>query len=256
MIGLLAAAFALGLFGSVHCIAMCGGLASVLAGGVRPDLKRHRADAPRWSILAGFHVGRIGTYAVVGAIVGALTLFAVESASLRFAQAALRALSGVLLVGVGLYLAGMFPGFAVIERVGAPLWDRLRPFARRLLPVRSPGTAVALGAVWGFVPCGMVYTALALGASTGSPLRSALVLVAFGAGTTPALLSLGAVATRIARALHGTVGSVIALRRVAGVVVASLGVMSVLAGFVAMPSSSSGAAKSDVACHSSSHPLR
>lgn len=246
MIGLLAAAFALGLFGSVHCVAMCGGLASVLAGGIRPDLKKTHGG-PRWSILAGFHVGRIATYAAVGALVGGLTLFAVESASLRFAQAALRALSGVLLVGVGLYLAGMFPGFAVIERAGAPLWKRLSPFASRLLPVRSGRSAVALGALWGFVPCGMVYTALALGATTGSPLRSAWVLVAFGAGTTPALLSLGAVAQRIARMLRVTTAT--ALRRFAGVVVASLGVMSVIAGIVALPSSSSGAPRGDVACH-------
>ncbi len=247
MIGLVVAAFALGLFGSVHCVAMCGGLASVLAGGVRPDLRK--GGATRWTILAGFHLGRIGTYAVIGALVGALTLFALESASLRAAQAGLRALSGVLLFGVGFYLAGMFPGFAAIERVGAPLWKRLRPFASRLLPVRTVPASVALGAVWGFVPCGMVYTALALGATTGSPLRSALVLVAFGAGTTPALLSLGAVAQRIARGLQASTAA--ALRRVAGVVVASLGVMSVIAGIVAMPSASegSGAPKGDVACH-------
>lgn len=246
MIALVAAAFALGLFGSVHCVAMCGGLASVLAGGVRPDLRKG-GGAPRLSILAGFHLGRVATYALVGAAVGGLTLFALESATLRVAQAGLRALSGVLLFGVGLYLAGLFPGFAVIERAGAPLWKRLRPLASTLLPVRTVSSSVALGAIWGFVPCGMVYTALALGATTGSPLRSALVLVAFGAGTTPALLSLGAVAQRLARGMRAATAT--AFRRFAGVVVASLGVMSVIAGIVAMPGARSTSPTADVTCH-------
>lgn len=233
MLGLAGAAFVLGLFGSVHCVAMCGGLASVLSAGARGNLRKGERPAPRWPILLAFHGGRIGTYAVLGAIVAALTLFAVQSTALHTAQAALRALSGVLLVGVGLYLAGMFPGFAMIERVGAPLWKALRPLSSRLLPVHDARTAILLGAVWGFVPCGMVYTALALGATSGGPAQGAMVMAAFGLGTTPALVSLGAIAARVADGMRVKAGAM--LRRVAGVLVASLGVMSVIAGLLAMP---------------------
>lgn len=247
MTGVALAALVLGLFGSVHCVAMCGGLASVLSGGVAPDLRKRSATAPRWGVLAGFHGGRILTYALLGAIVGAVSLFAVEGPAFRTAQAVLRALSGALLVGVGLWLAGAFPAFATIERLGAPVWARLRPLASRLLPVAHPGQAVLLGAVWGFVPCGMVYTALALAATSGGPAHGALAMAAFGLGTTPALLSLGAMAERLARGLAAR----LSFRRAAGVLVATLGVMSVIAGVLALPATANagGAAKAQATCH-------
>ncbi len=244
MIALAVAALVLGLFGSIHCVAMCGGIASVLAGGVAPDLRRRDRAAPRWGVLAGFHGGRILTYAVLGAVVAAISFLVVEGPAFRTVQAVLRASSGALLVGVGLWLAGLFPAFASLERLGAPVWARLRPLAGRLLPVANARQAVMLGALWGFVPCGMVYTALALAATSGGPANGAVVMAAFGAGTTPALLSLGAVAERVARGLSAK----LALRRAAGVLVASLGVMSVIAGVIALPSAEAHAHEG-AACH-------
>jgi uncharacterized protein len=146
--------------------------------------------------------------------------------------------SGVAMLGVGLHLAGVFPRFAAIERLGAPLWRRVQPIAKRQLPVRSVKTALALGGIWGLVPCAMVYTALVLGASTGSPFRSALVLVAFGLGTTPMLLSFSAVARKMSQQLKST-GAVL-LRRAAGAMVTAAGAMSVIAGLLASQAPSSG----------------
>ncbi|CAN5288987.1 sulfite exporter TauE/SafE family protein [soil metagenome] len=230
MIALVVAAFLLGLFGSVHCIAMCGGIASVLSAGVVTELRRDRRTA-RWSVLVAFHLGRISTYAAAGAVVGAISLVAIESEPLRIARGVLRGLSGVALIAVGLHLAGVFPRFAVIERAGAPLWRRAKPYATKLLPVRDAKAALLLGGLWGLVPCAMVYTALVLGATTGSPARSAIVLAAFGLGTAPALLSFGVLARAVAQRWRGH-GAALA-RRVAGVVVTALGVMSVLAGVLA-----------------------
>jgi hypothetical protein len=100
---------------------------------------------------------------------------------------ALRVVAAVLLLGLGLHLAGVTSLFSKIEIVGAPLWSRIAPWARRLLPVRSSAHALALGAAWGFVPCGLVYAALALALGAGTAPAGALVMLAFGAGTLPVM---------------------------------------------------------------------
>ncbi len=102
------------------------------------------------------------------------------------------------MVGLGLYLAGAWQRFAVVERVGLPLWRRVEPLARRLVPVRDASTALALGALWGWMPCGLVYAALGLALNAGSAGGGALAMVAFGLGTLPMLMTMGALAARIA----------------------------------------------------------
>jgi hypothetical protein len=103
------------------------------------------------------------------------------------------------MVGVGLYLAGWFPRFALIERIGVPLWRRLEPVGRRLLPVRSPVHAYVFGLVWGWLPCGLVYSALLWTTSSGGAAPGALFMLAFGAGTLPSVMTAGIVTGWIAR---------------------------------------------------------
>jgi len=103
----------------------------------------------------------------------------------------LRILSVIVMVSMGLYLAGWFPKFARAERLGAPVWRLLQPIGQKLLPVKSYSQAFFLGTVWGWLPCGLVYAALAVAATAGDPVKGGLVMLAFGAGTLPAVMGAG-----------------------------------------------------------------
>ena len=182
----LGAVFAMGLMGSVHCVTMCGGLAGMLCSGP--------AGGPR--VTAATHVGRLGTYATLGAIGGAIGSAAHAVLPLGGVQLGARLLVAATLVGVGLYLAGMFPALGRIESVGGRL---MAPVRRALGMSRSPGVFASMlrGIVWGLVPCGLVYGAVGLAMATGSVAGGALTLVVFGAGTLPALLVVGGLAEGI-----------------------------------------------------------
>ncbi len=109
------------------------------------------------------------------------------------------ALAALLLVGMGLYLAGWWRGLTHLETLGGHLWRHLQPFASRLLPVRSSGQALLLGTLWGWLPCGLVYSSLLWAASQGNALTSAGLMLLFGLGTLPALLLTGLAADQLRR---------------------------------------------------------
>jgi sulfite exporter TauE/SafE len=182
------AAFALGMLGlglasGVHCAGMCGGI--VVAFSTRQPLLPQRA---LWLRQAAFNAGRITSYAAAGAIAGA----AAQLLAALALQSALYTLANVVLVLAGLQLAGVAAPARWIEALGAPLWRRLQPLAARLTPGWSPAQSYAAGAVWGWLPCGLVYGALAAAAASGNPARGALGMAAFGLGTLPWLLAVGA----------------------------------------------------------------
>ena len=215
-------ALLLGLFGSSHCALMCGGVASVLCGGLVPIGRRSRSAR----LALAYNIGRIGSYAALGALVGGFGSILDRTPLAGTIAAALRLGAGVLVVGAGLYLAGLLPRFAAIERVGAPVWRRVQPLAQRLLPAKTAAAALGVGALWGLLPCGLVYAALGLALASGNPASGALTMLAFGAGTLPVLLAVGALATQVA-ALFSTRSW---LRRSAGVAVLLLGLVDVAAG--------------------------
>lgn len=242
MDGVVLAALATGLFGSAHCVAMCGGIVGALSGGISPDLRRRpRAHV---GLVAAYNVGRVASYAAGGALFGLLA-FGLRDA-VAHAQLVLRALAGALMLGLGLYLVGLFPRFASLEKLGAPVYARVSPVARRLLPVRTAWHALGLGVLWGWVPCGMVYTSLALATAAASPLRGALVMVAFGLGTLPSMLLSGTLAGHLASGLRSAW-----VRRVAGVLVATFGVMSIVFAGVALAAPTGPVSPAPVACHPS-----
>lgn len=184
----LGAAFVMGLMGSVHCVTMCGGLAGVLCAGP--------AGGPRTT--AATHAGRLATYATLGAIGGAIGSAAHAALPLGAVQLGARVLVAVTLIGVGLYLAGMLPWMGRLEALAG------RAFApiRRAVGVSTSSGATASmvrGAVWGLVPCGLVYGAVGLAMATQSILLGATTLVVFGLGTVPALLLVGGLAEGVRR---------------------------------------------------------
>jgi sulfite exporter TauE/SafE len=214
-----ATAFVMGLLGSAHCVAMCGGVVGVLCAGMPVQLRTRPVRQLPFTL--AYNAGRLASYTMAGLLAGGVGALATDLAPIRFGQLALRCLAGALMVGVGLYLAGLWPSFARLEHLGAPVWKRVQPLVRRLLPVRSPVRAAAVGLLWGAMPCGLVYAALGLALGAGSASAGAMTMAAFGLGTLPMLLAMGVVASGVSRLSRRPV-----VRRGAGVLVGAFGVLS------------------------------
>lgn len=196
--GLLAALFATGLASGVHCAGMCGGIVAVF--GVQRAIPIRAAASVQGSEIVrqlAFNAGRIASYAAGGALAGFAGGAAITMAGALPAQTALYVLANLMLVLVGLYLAGAVRLLGWLEQLGAPLWRRVQPFAARMLAARKLPQVFAAGLAWGWLPCGLVYGAFAVAALAGSPAAGAAAMLAFGLGTLPNLLAAGLVAARL-----------------------------------------------------------
>lgn len=189
----LAAAFILGFLGSGHCLGMCGGIAGALSFAI-PETKR----IARITLIVSYNVGRVASYATIGALAGLGGAVFAEGG-----LPVLRVMAGVLLILMGLYLADWWKILTHLERAGAVLWRRLQPLSQRLIPVRTPLAALLLGMMWGWLPCGLVYSALAYSALHGSWFTGMGAMLAFGLGTVPAVLLGGIAGAEINRGLAG-----------------------------------------------------
>lgn len=188
----LAALFITGLLGGVHCAGMCGGVVAALSGGpAQPGQAQ-----PAWVLQIVFNLSRIAMYALAGAAAGAVFdsagAFARVATGVMPLHLGLALFANLMLAGLGLYLLGVTRHFAVLERAGGHVWRAIRPVAQRCLPANTLPRAIALGALWGWMPCGLVYSMLAIALVTGSATHGALVMLAFGLGTLPNLLLAGA----------------------------------------------------------------
>lgn len=186
------AALLLGAVASGHCMVMCGGISGALgvATARGPD------GRPRRSLLVGYQAGRILSYAVAGLIVGSIGDRLIAFLDADSVRAGLRIATGLSLAFAALVVFGKAsaPDF----RIGRWLWPRLAPLGRRLLPVRTLPRALAFGMIWGWMPCGLAYSMLLVAALTAHPLQAATSMLAFGAGTVPAMLAAAWGAPRIA----------------------------------------------------------
>jgi hypothetical protein len=189
----LLSALVLGLLGGGHCLGMCGGLMGALTFAI-PKEQRGR----RLRLLLAYNAGRVFSYACAGLLMGMLGWAVANSPGAML----LRVIAGLLMVTMGLYLAGWWSGLTRIEGLGRGVWRYLQPLASRLMPVSNVPRALLLGAVWGWLPCGLVYSTLLWSASQGNALHSALLMLAFGLGTWPVLLATGLAAERITALLR------------------------------------------------------
>lgn len=188
-------ALLIGFFGGVHCVGMCGGIVGALSLGLPGALRRR--PLATWPYLLAYNVGRISSYCLAGALVGALGAALVDWMFLQRAQWILQALAALFMLALGLYLGGWWSGLTRVEQLGARLWRYIEPWGRRLLPVRSVGQAFVLGMIWGWLPCGLVYSVLIWALASGSALDGAQLLLSFGLGTLPTLLAMGALAAQL-----------------------------------------------------------
>ncbi|WP_437880527.1 sulfite exporter TauE/SafE family protein [Pseudomonas sp. LRF_L74] len=184
----LVSAMILGLLGGGHCIGMCGGLMGALTLAIPPEQR-----ARRLRLLLAYNLGRVLSYALAGLLIG-LAGWALAASP---AVTVLRVIAALLLIAMGLYLAGWWSGLTRIEGIGRHLWRHLQPVASRLMPVSSVPRALLLGAVWGWLPCGLVYSTLLWAGSQGSASQGALLMLAFGLGTWPVLLTAGLATDRL-----------------------------------------------------------
>jgi len=192
----LAAAFITGFLGSAHCFGMCGGISGLFA--VSASVTSLRAQFPKALM---YNFGRILSYAILGSIVALLGKTTV--ALIPTITAPVRLASGILIILVGLQLAFGWRILAPLESAGAKLWNHIAPKAKGLVPVETATQALGLGLIWGWLPCGLVYSVLLLAATTAEPASGALVMVAFGLGTLPAMLATGMSASKLAQFMSG-----------------------------------------------------
>ncbi|NOZ53583.1 MAG: sulfite exporter TauE/SafE family protein [Gammaproteobacteria bacterium] len=185
-------AFMIGLLGGVHCIGMCGGMMNALSFAI-PGEKRSAANLS--GVLLLYNLGRILSYTVIGALAGSVGWF-LQGVSDSTGQT-LRVAAGVMIIAMGLYLAGWWRGLAYLESLGHHVWRRIQPIGAGLLPVTRAWQALLLGSLWGWLPCGLVYSTLILAATSASAQQSAFIMAAFGLGTLPVMLATGILAYRL-----------------------------------------------------------
>ena len=196
--------FVVGLLGSVHCAGMCGGIVGALSlapprmRAVTPLISLRSAGiaAPAARTLA-YNAGRIASYAAAGALAGGFAGAAVRWSALPLLQGAAYVAANLLLVALGLHLMDAWRGIARIERAGAVVWRHVTPLLRRVGPPDTSGRMFVAGALWGWLPCAMVYSVLVTAMLSGSAAHGAAVMLAFGLGTLPMMMALGLAGARL-----------------------------------------------------------
>lgn len=206
------AVFLIGLLGGVHCAGMCGGIVSALS-------LQTPGGRPAWRIHLAYNLGRIASYAIAGALIGALGSLGLLLNNWLPVQMILYVAANLMMIALGLYLTGATQTLAFTERAGQWLWRRVQPATRRFLPVRGVAQALPLGMLWGWLPCGLVYSVLTMTLLSGSATRGAAIMLVFGLGTLPNLMLAGLLLVRFRSIVQGR-----PLRLGSGVIVLGFGV--------------------------------
>lgn len=218
------AVFLIGLLGGTHCVGMCGGIVSALTVQTIPLPGQKRRD---WPLHLAYNLGRISSYTLAGAAMGAIGTVGMLFNDILPIQLGLYVAANLMLVALGLYLTGFTRALAGVEQLGQRLWRRIQPLTRRFLPARTVAQAFPLGLLWGFLPCGLVYSVLATALVTGAAERGAALMLAFGLGTLPNLMLAGLLLKRLRDVVRNQ-----AVRTGSGLVVLAFGVY----GLVTTPS--------------------
>ena len=197
---------------------MCGGIVSALS--FQPNGILKTATPPAWHLHLAYNIGRISSYAIAGAIMGGLGSLGLLLNGALPVQMSLYIAANLMMVALGLYLIGITQSLAFTERAGHYLWRRVQPYTKRFLPAQTIAQAFPLGMLWGWLPCGLVYSVLAWAFAAGSVAKGALLMLAFGAGTLPALLLMGAAAATLTRFTRDS-----NVKRAAGFLVVALGLL-------------------------------
>jgi len=196
-------AFIIGILGSGHCIAMCGGITTMLTSALptpnkyqeqipvnhqSPNIKPYNKPCNKTALVFCYNLGRITSYSVIGGIVGFTGSIAAKNIGMPLSG--LRMFSAIFIILLGLYLGQWLMWLNRIEVLGKKLWQTISPLASKVIPVNSPIKALTLGAIWGWLPCGLVYSTLTWALASGDIITGASIMFFFGLGTLPALLTM------------------------------------------------------------------
>jgi sulfite exporter TauE/SafE len=197
------AAFFIGIAGSVHCIGMCGGIVSAFAFAVPKG-------AQQWPYVLAYNIGRILSYTLAGGLTGMMgQLFAQKVGQ---GLVILQFVSAIFLFMLALYIAQWWRGLSHLEKLGGKLWRHIRPWSTRFLPFPTPLQAIPYGLIWGWLPCGLVYSTLTWSRASGAALNGAAIMLFFGLGTLPAMFAMAASVQSIKRWLsHPKTKKIVAL---------------------------------------------
>jgi len=212
-------AFLLGLFSTIHCVGMCGGIIGALSLSLPVEIRNKKARMLMF--ITTYNIGRILSYSFAGLVAGAIGTGVLASAGFDQGHAVLRAIGVAMMIAIGLYLAGWLPQLAIVEKIGVPVWKKLEPVGRKLLPVASLPKALAYGLIWGWLPCGLVYFVLLWALTAGNAVEGALTMLAFGIGTLPTLLATGFMTSWLTRFARSSTA-----RQVVGLLIVAMAIGS------------------------------
>jgi sulfite exporter TauE/SafE len=227
-------ALLMGLFSAVHCLSMCGSIIGSLTLSLRREIREQKALLIPF--VFSYNFGRIASYTLGGFLAGIAEHVLSMPLGEGHGHRILQIISALIMAGAGLHIAGWFPRFAYIEKAGGIVWKKIEPYGRRLVPVETLPKAFIFGMIWGWLPCGLVYTALALAATTGDVVRSTFTMLVFGVGTLPAVVGVGIMTSWMVR-----LSNMKKFRQAAGITLIALALLAAFPGLNPMVRHSLGA---------------
>ncbi|MEK9887117.1 MAG: sulfite exporter TauE/SafE family protein [Gammaproteobacteria bacterium] len=216
--------FLMGLLGGVHCFGMCGGIVAMLTAAIPEKQRSSLKNSSRFHL--SYNLGRILSYIVMGALFGGMGYLFRSQLSVNSMDMVIRVLPAVLMIVVGLYILNINLGIRRLEYLGSKLWEKIQPLSKRFLPIKNLKSAFYFGLLWGGIPCGLVYSALALSLLSGSAYEGGLIMLSFGLGTLPALLVMSGFSSKLSSLFYKPM-----IRKFSGILIISLGIWSILMPF-------------------------
>jgi uncharacterized protein len=189
MFAILIISFNLGLFSTLHCVGMCGGILTAMMF-AQPDAESNN-KLKTFNRSLAYNIGRISSYSIAGLISGLLGLKIIGLSEEGNAHLILQCIAAIVLIALALNILGVLPYKKFVEALGMKLWQHIQPLGKHLLPINTLSRTFLFGMLWGWLPCGLVYSALLLSLSSGSALNGMLTMLFFGLGTLPGMLSAG-----------------------------------------------------------------
>lgn len=188
-------AFTVGLMGGVHCVGMCGGIVGALSFATQQSKSTKKTSL--FTLLFAYNFGRLFSYAMAGGVMGSVGWLLARWTDVHNIQLMMQLLAGIFMLMMGLYISGWWMGLVRLEKIGGMIWQYIQPVAQKILPVNNSLQAMTLGMLWGWLPCGLVYSVLVWAVSAGSFQTGALLMLSFGLGTLPNLLAMGMFANQL-----------------------------------------------------------
>ena len=185
----LTVAFTLGLASTLHCMGMCGGIMTAMSLSMPNNIQSNRGYSSFMNV--AYNLGRVFSYTVAGALLGSLGYLTFGDNTQGYSYFVLQVIAAIILILIGLHVAGYFSSLNMIERMGGRLWQVLQPIAKAFFPVDSVPKALMVGAIWGWLPCGLVYSVLLWATTSADPIKAASYMLAFGLGTLPGMFAVG-----------------------------------------------------------------